>query len=120
MHNAREFSAVFESRLFARGETFSLHRAVSPNGVARLGLVLPKRLAKHAVTRNLIRRQAREAFRCKAAVLPELDLVLRLTRSLKEVKLERAAQKQKFRAEIEVLLQKLITLQKADPSGASV
>jgi ribonuclease P protein component len=77
-------------------------------------------LAKQAVTRNLIRRQAREAFRHKAAALPALDLVLRLTRSLKEVKLDRALQKQKYRAEIEVLLQRVINLQESKPFGATV
>ena len=77
---------------------------MSPTGAARLGLVLPKRLARHAVTRNLIRRQAREVFRSQAAVLPAADLVLRLTRSLKEVSLDCASQKKMFRAEIEALL----------------
>ena len=80
---------------------------MSPTGVARLGLVLPKRLARHAVTRNLIRRQAREVFRSQAAVLPATDLVLRLTRSLKEVSLDCALQKKMFRAEIEALLKSI-------------
>ncbi len=97
---------------------FSLHQAISPNGIARLGLVLPKRLAKQAVTRNLIRRQAREAFRHQAAGLPPYDLVLRLTRSLKEVKLDRVLQKKQYRAEIEVLLKRVINLQESKPFGA--
>lgn len=80
---------------------------MSPTGVARLGLVLPKRLARHAVTRNLIRRQAREVFRSQAAMLPATDLVLRLTRSLKEVSLDCASQKKMFRAEIEALLKRI-------------
>lgn len=96
-----------------------MHQAISPSGTARLGLVLPKRLAKHAVTRNLIRRQAREAFRHKAAALPALDMVLRLTRVLKEVKLDRATQKQQYRAEIEVLLQRVINLQESKPLGVT-
>ena len=97
-----------------------MHQAISPNGIARLGLVLPKRLAKQAVTRNLIRRQAREAFRHQAAALPPLDLVLRLTRSLKEVKLDRVLQKKQYRAEIEVLLKRVINLQESKPFGATV
>ena len=97
-----------------------MHQAISPNGIARLGLVLPKRLAKQAVTRNLIRRQAREAFRHRAAVLPALDLVLRLTRSLIEVKLDRALQKKQYRAEIEVLLQRVISLQESKQLGVIV
>ena len=120
MHNAREFSAVLGSRLSKRGEVFSLHQAISLTGVARLGLVLPKRLAKQAVTRNLIRRQAREAFRRKAAALPALDLVLRLTRALKEMKLDRAKQKQQYRAEIEVLLQRVINLHETNQRDATL
>ncbi|MBK9624703.1 MAG: ribonuclease P protein component [Rhodocyclaceae bacterium] len=120
LHNAREFSAVLSSRLSKRGDVFSLHQAPSPNGVARLGLVLPKRIAKQAVTRNLIRRQAREAFRHNASVLPALDVVLRLTRSLNELKLGRAAQKKKYRAEIEALLQKIFAAQDVKSSGASL
>jgi len=83
-------------------------------------LVLPKRIAKQAVTRNLIRRQAREAFRHNASVLPALDVVLRLTRSLNELKLGRAAQKKKYRAEIEALLQKIFAAQDVKSSGASL
>ena len=117
MHNAREFSAVLGSRLSQRGEFFSLHHALSPTGVARLGLVLPKRLAGHAVTRNLIRRQAREVFRAQAAMLPATDLVLRLTRSLKEIDLDGVSQKKLFRAEIEALLKRVIRPRGSDQPG---
>ncbi|MBP7080899.1 MAG: ribonuclease P protein component [Rhodocyclaceae bacterium] len=104
MHKAREFSEVLGSRQSRRGEFFSLHHRQSSSGVARLGLVIPKRLARHATTRNLIRRQAREVFRSCLATLPPMDLVLRLTRSTKELGLDRETQKQKFRADIELLL----------------
>lgn len=46
---------------------------------ARLGLVIPKRLAKQAVLRNLIKRLARESFRHLANALPGVDIVVRLT-----------------------------------------
>lgn len=50
---------------------------VRPAG-ARLGLVVPKRLARRAVTRNLVKRQARVAFGRHQPALPAGDWVLRL------------------------------------------
>ena len=83
---------------------------VSAIGIPRLGLVLPKRLARQAVFRNVIRRQAREAFRLRAAQLPGLDIVLRLTRSAKSLTGERAGQKLRFRVEIEGLLDRAVSI----------
>jgi len=47
---------------------------------ARLGVVAAKRLAPRAVTRNAIKRAARELFR--QAALPPLDCVVRLSRPI--------------------------------------
>lgn len=47
-------------------------------GLARLGLVIPKRSVRHAVRRNLIRRWTREAFRQRQHRLPATDIVLRV------------------------------------------
>lgn len=44
----------------------------------RIGLILPKKQARRAVTRNLIRRQAKVCFAAAAAQLPPGDWVLRL------------------------------------------
>jgi ribonuclease P protein component len=44
----------------------------------RLGLVVPKRHARRAVTRNLLRRLMREAFLEAVAGLPKGDWLLRL------------------------------------------
>ena len=51
-----------------------------PNGLdtARLGVVAAKKLARRANVRNLVKRIARENFRCLRASLPALDLVVRL------------------------------------------
>ncbi len=50
-------------------------------GHARLGVVVAKRLAPRAVTRNLIKRLAREAFRRDgAALLGAADCIVRLNR----------------------------------------
>ncbi|AHB75849.2 hypothetical protein U875_27125 [Pandoraea pnomenusa 3kgm] len=46
----------------------------------RIGIVVGKKHAPRAVTRNLIKRQAREMFRQRRAALAGWDFVLRLTR----------------------------------------
>jgi len=43
---------------------------------ARLGLVVPKRIAPRALDRNRVKRIARETFRHWRGTLPPLDLVL--------------------------------------------
>jgi ribonuclease P protein component len=103
LHHSREFADVLGSRLFVRGINFALHHKGSELARARLGLVLPKRLARLAVTRNLIRRQAREVFRCHAESLPPIDLVLRLTKILKPSE-DVESLKRACRTEIETLL----------------
>lgn len=64
--------------------------------------MIPKKLARSAVLRNAIKRQAREAFRHKCASLPAVDLVLRLTRPVTVM------EKSLWRAEIEALLDRLV------------
>jgi ribonuclease P protein component len=58
------------------GET--LVDVVAPVPRCRLGMVVPKRHAKRAVTRNLVKRQMRAAVARHAASLPPGDWVLRL------------------------------------------
>ncbi|AIP11001.1 ribonuclease P protein component [Burkholderia pseudomallei] len=45
---------------------------------ARLGLVIGKKYAARAVTRNLVKRLAREAFRMRRAEFAGWDILLRL------------------------------------------
>jgi ribonuclease P protein component len=68
---------------------------------ARLGVVVPKRLIKAAVRRNLIKRLGREQFRLLLKQLPVRDLVLRL--AVKPGKLNR----KELAEEIRKLLLKL-------------
>ena len=60
------------------GEAQSLVDVVAPAPRCRLGMVVPKRHAKRAVTRNLVKRQMRAAVARHAASLPPGDWVLRL------------------------------------------
>lgn len=74
--------------LVAKTPHFALHRlALHSAGASAnlfpvadtwLGVLLPKRWARRAVTRNAIRRQIYEAAREKAARLPQAALVVRL------------------------------------------
>ncbi len=74
-----EFSAVFQARKVLRGSWFNVHLLVRTGGEgARLGLVIPKKLLRSAVARNLTKRIVREAFRHKRERLPDTDFVVRL------------------------------------------
>jgi len=66
-----------------------------------LGIVVPKRLLKAAVRRNLVKRICREKFRQLRIALPVRDLVIRL--AAKPQSLDRRA----LAAEIHSLLLKL-------------
>jgi ribonuclease P protein component len=90
-----EYSSVFGFRRAIKSSHFLLHyrpRAVEEGSAvhglsARLGVVVPKRLVKAAVRRNLIKRIGREQFRLLQQQLPARDLILRL--AVKPVTLDR-------------------------------
>ncbi|VVE86885.1 ribonuclease P protein component [Pandoraea bronchicola] len=85
-----EFSSVFSLRPLRRSAHFVLYmrrRETAPDTPVdatphegRIGIVVGKKHAPRAVTRNLIKRQAREMFRQRRAALAGWDFVLRLTR----------------------------------------
>ncbi|NJN51402.1 MAG: ribonuclease P protein component [Gammaproteobacteria bacterium] len=61
---------------------FAAQRADSgPEQPARLGLVVGKRQLRRAVDRNRIKRLVRESFRTREPGLPDLDIVVRLSRT---------------------------------------
>lgn len=83
-----QFQAVMAGALVAKTPHFALHRLAlpGPEGVrplfpvadAWLGVMLPKRWARRAVTRNTIRRQIYEVARLSAERLPPAAFVVRL------------------------------------------
>lgn len=111
LQTTSDFSLVFADRRSLRGEVFVLHyRTRVPTASAelvgaRLGIVVPKKLAHRAVQRNLLKRLGREAFRVARQKLPPYDLVLRLAKPPGSV-LDSAARKV-WRADIERLLVRL-------------
>lgn len=141
MHTPLDYAAVFGARnKVLRGPCFDLLRGNvrascvddGSNGVrsgvsvsttaagsqriesigSRLGLIVPKRLARRAVLRNTIKRQVRESFRhVERDVLPPVDLVFRLTRWPQEMAVHVATPavlKPMLRQEIDQLLVRLI------------
>jgi len=108
LHRPEDFSVVMAARRVVRGECFDLHyRWAGTDSRARLGLIVPKRLARAASLRNAIKRQGREAFRLIAVGIQPCDLVLRLTRPIKGARAGDSAQRKIWRVEMEALLRRL-------------
>ena len=76
---ADAYASALRMRVCAQTADFALHfcatsrRFPAPltQAWAQLGLVVPKKLAKRAVLRNIIKRLAREHFRLRADTLPQ-------------------------------------------------
>lgn len=88
IRNRPQFQAAMADRPVAKTPHFALHRAalegapsarpLFPVADAWLGVVLPKRWARRAVTRNAIRRQVYETARLLPGGLPQAAWVVRL------------------------------------------
>ncbi|MFP5467660.1 MAG: ribonuclease P protein component [Gammaproteobacteria bacterium] len=88
IRSRQQFQAVMAGAPVAKTPHFALHRAVLdgqldgrplfPVKDTWIGVLLPKRWAKRAVTRNAIRRQIYETARLQADGLPQVALVVRL------------------------------------------
>ncbi|WP_036604075.1 ribonuclease P protein component [Oxalobacter formigenes] len=61
----------------ARTKHFVMYARPNQLESARLGIVVAKRFAHRAVTRNTIKRLCRETFRC--IQIPAMDCIIRLT-----------------------------------------
>jgi ribonuclease P protein component len=112
-----QFQAAMAGAIVAKTPHFALHRLALPGpehgrllfpvSDTWVGVVLPKRWAKRAVTRNAIRRQVYEASRLAAELLPQAALVVRLRNGFSRqqfVSATSAALKQAVRAELDQLL----------------
>lgn len=95
-----EFSSVFRLRPAQKTAHFVLYTRSNELPHARLGVVVSKRFAPRAVTRNVIKRVTRELFR--VAKLPPIDCVVRLSRPVnaKDGPATTAALKVELRTEI--------------------
>jgi ribonuclease P protein component len=108
-----QFDAVLGTRPVARTEHFFAHKlALSPENAAlfsaealQVGVMTPKRFAKRAVTRNLIKRQIYAL--CRELQLPPAACVVRLRATFSREQFKSAssdALKRAVRAELQVLL----------------
>lgn len=120
LRSKQQFQAVMAGALVAKTPHFALHRValdgdsegrpLFPVVDAWLGVLLPKRWARRAVTRNAIRRQIYEAARERAAVLPTAALVVRLRTEFSRKQFVSAtsdALKRAVRAELNALLDRV-------------
>jgi ribonuclease P protein component len=73
-----EFSSVFNFRKRIFANFLAFHYQPNHLGSARLGLVVGKKIAKHAVDRNYMRRVLRELFRVQQYAINHVDLVIRV------------------------------------------
>ena len=99
-----EFSSVFRLRPAQKTAHFVLYTRSSTLPHARLGVVVAKRFAPRAVTRNTIKRVTRELFRLTP--MPVMDCIVRLARPVnsKEGPATSKALKVLLRAELARLL----------------
>ncbi|WP_445082808.1 ribonuclease P protein component [Candidatus Vallotiella sp. (ex Adelges kitamiensis)] len=81
MRKTDEFSSVLSLRPCVRSTYFMLYHRPTEQG-ARLGVVVSKRQAHRAVTRNLVKRLVREAFRLRCLELTGWDVLIRLSRKI--------------------------------------
>jgi ribonuclease P protein component len=100
-----EFSSVFRLRPIQRTAHFVLYARANQLAKARLGVVVAKRFAPRAVTRNAVKRATRELFR--QSTLPAVDCIVRLSKPVnaKSGPAVTANLKTALRAELTQLLQ---------------
>jgi ribonuclease P protein component len=77
-----EFSSVFSLRPAFRTAHFVLYVRPNNQHLPRLGVVVAKRLAPRAVTRNTVKRMTRELFR--KLRLPAIDCIVRLSKPVND------------------------------------
>lgn len=107
LHSPTEYAQSLKGQRVGRGALFVVTRSRSNAGEravegARLGLIIPKRFANRAVTRNTIKRIIRETFRHKREQLPAADYVFRLHGKVPLVSL--TVLRQMVRSEADTLL----------------
>ena len=75
---ADDFSSVFNFRKRITSTHLVIHYQPNLHQRPRIGLVVSKKAAKLAVSRNYIRRVLRELFRLKQHEIAHVDLILRV------------------------------------------
>jgi len=106
LHHPSEFAAALKGKRLARGALFVVStprgQALNAESEPRLGMIIAKRMAPLAVSRNAIKRVIREAFRQRRHELPPRDLVFRLHTRIEPTSLRQL--KAQVRSEVDDLL----------------
>jgi ribonuclease P protein component len=107
LHRPSEYALALKGKRVARGALLVVttpRQAPDQATRARLGLIVAKRFAARAVTRNTIKRVIRETFRRKQHELPGRDLVFRLHAKVQDLSLTEL--RTLIRTETEFLLER--------------
>lgn len=110
---AEQFDAAFGGRRVGRTSLLSLHMA--PAAEPALGMVIGRRMAPRAVTRNTVKRVIREAFRLKRPDLPPAHYVFRLHSRVGDISLR--ALRRQVRCEADDLLTRAMRRKGAESGG---
>ena len=73
---ARDYDTVFKRNKRVANRYWTVLGRVHNEGEPRLGMAIAKKRAKHAVTRNRIKRVCRESFRLSSETLSGIDVVV--------------------------------------------
>ncbi|HLI18435.1 MAG TPA: ribonuclease P protein component [Rhodanobacteraceae bacterium] len=111
LRRAADFLALQRATGRWQGKHFALRWIESPQGFARLGLAVSRKVSKRAVERNRIKRVVRESFRSERKGLPPLDVLVIACNSAAET--DNTA----LRADLELAWQKLKALKRASAPG---
>lgn len=76
LRRAADFTALRHPPGRLDSRYFLIRYRASETAASQMGLAVSRRVSKHAVVRNRIKRVARESFRHARADLPALDLLL--------------------------------------------
>ncbi len=80
-----DFSSVFNFRKRISTQYLAMHYQPNMHQRARLGLVVGKKTAKLAVSRNYMRRVLREFFRQKQHDICHVDLIIRVQKKFSKI-----------------------------------
>ena len=71
-----EFKQVFSNACKVGSKHLTMLAIINQLGHPRLGMAISKKNVKHAVKRNLVKRQLRESFRLHQAIIGDFDVVV--------------------------------------------
>jgi len=97
-----EISSVFSFKHQENGEFLRILFKPNPPQVARLAVIISRRIARHAVERNYCKRIVRELFRASQYHVGSLELVIQVRKKFSRIQFTQVAR------EFNLLLSKII------------